>query len=163
MNFQALTPERLRDLANAAARVLIASFFIAVALGVVVDPNAIIKSDALSGMPNYLRWPSATFEMIAALSILLGFQTRMSVALLALYVFWSSFIFNYIPSNDLAIGSFWRDLAMIGGLLLLFAHGTGRFSIDYYLVREDMDEDNETSVQNMADIAQGHTEPAVTG
>ena len=135
MQAQSGSSDRLRDLANATARVLIASYFIAVALGVIIDPNGILKLEAFSNMPNYVRWPSASFEMLTAISILVGFQTRMSVALLALYVFWSSFIFNYIPSNDLAIGSFWRDLAMIGGLLLLFAHGTGRYSLDDYLLR----------------------------
>lgn len=147
--------EGLGDLATAMARILIASYFISVSLGFVLDPNGFIKHEALTTMPNYLRWPNSAFELVAAISILVGFQTRMAVALLALYVFWSSFIFNYVPGNSAAIGAFWRDLAMIGGLLMLFAHGTGRFSLDYYLNRQqqpDQDEP-EPDVVNMADIA----------
>lgn len=161
MSAQTISQDRLRDLATAIARVLIASFFIAVASGAVLDPSAIIKTNALAGMPDYLRWPSAGFEILAAVSIMVGFQTRMSVALLALYVFWSSFIFNYIPSNELAIGSFWRDLAMIGGLLMLFAHGTGRYSLDDYLARDPAgDTPEEPDLINMADIARRHPDMA---
>ncbi len=56
---------------------------------------------------------------------MIGFQTLTAAALLALYLFWSSFILNYSHGDPYAIGAFWRDLAMIGGLLMLFSHGPG--------------------------------------
>lgn len=125
--------ERMQQIAHATARVLISSYFVASAAGLIVDPNSMGQFLTLSEVPEYLLWPNAGFQFMAALAILVGFQTRMASALLALYLFWSSFILNYTPGDPVAIGAFWRDLAMIGGLLMLCSHGRGRYELDNLL------------------------------
>ncbi len=122
--------KKTQEVAHALARVLIASYFMAKAIGLIIDPSSMAQFLSLSNVPDYLRWPNAGFELLAALAIMVGFQTRMAAALLALYLFWSSFILNYTPGDPYAIGAFWRDLAMIGGLLMLFSHGRGRYAVD---------------------------------
>ena len=126
---------RSQEFAHAVARVIIASYFMAKAVGLIIDPTGMGQFLAISDVPDYLRWPNAGFEFIAALAIMVGFQTRMAAVLLALYLFWSSFILNYNPGDAYLIGAFWRDLAMIGGLLLLFSHGRGRYALDNWLLR----------------------------
>jgi putative oxidoreductase len=130
----------MHEFAHAAARVVIASYFAARALGLVVDPAGMQQFLMATDVPDYLLWPNSAFEFLAALAIMLGFQTRMASALLALYVFWSSFILNYVPGDPVALGVFWRDLALIGGLLLLFSHGRGAWALDNYLERRDLAE-----------------------
>jgi putative oxidoreductase len=130
MKGSAAKKKNMRDLGHASARVLIASYFVARSVGLIVDPASMGQFLAVSNVPDYLLWPNAGFELIAALAIMLGFQTRMAAALLALYLFWSSFILNYVPGDPIAIGAFWRDLAMIGGLLMLCSHGRGRYALD---------------------------------
>ncbi len=125
--------ERACRFAHTAARVIIASYFLAKGVGVIADPSGMTGFLALNEVPDYLRWPNQAFEVVAALAIMLGFQTRMAAALLAVYLFWSSFILNYIPGDPVALGAFWRDLALIGGLLLLFSHGRGSFALDNML------------------------------
>ena len=149
--------EHFGPLAMAVARVLIASYFIASAMGLIHDMNGMARFEAMAALPAYLSWPNYGFELVAALSILVGFQTRMAVALLAIYVFWSSFIFNYSPGDHMAIGAFWRDLGTIGGLLMIFAQGTGRYSLDYYFAKNTQAEEvvEDPDVVNMADIALG--------
>lgn len=128
---------RMHEFAYATARVLIASYFLAQGLGLIIDPNSMGQFMAISSVPDYLRWPNTGFELLASLAILVGFQTRMAAALLALYLFWSSFILNYIPGNPVAIGAFWRDLAIIGGLLMIFSHGRGCYALDNLLQKDD--------------------------
>jgi len=125
----------MQEFAHAIARVLIASYFLAKAIGLIFDPTGMAQFLSVSNVPDYLRWPNAGFEAMAAIAIMIGFQTRMAAALLALYVFWTSFILNYVPGDDYLLGAFWRDLAMIGGLLLLFSHGRGRYAVDNHLER----------------------------
>jgi putative oxidoreductase len=125
--------QKTQELAHATARVIIASYFMAKSLGLIIDPTGMGQFLAISNVPDYLRWPNAGFEFVAAFAIMLGFQTRMAAALLALYLFWSSFILNYTPGDPYLIGAFWRDLAMIGGLLLLFSHGRGAYALDNWL------------------------------
>lgn len=131
--------QKMQALGHAAARVLIASYFVARAIGLIIDPGSMGQFLAVSDVPDYLLWPNAGFELIAALAIMLGFQTRMAAALLALYVFWSSFILNYVPGDPISIGAFWRDLAMIGGLLMLCSHGRGRFALDNLFERKNIE------------------------
>jgi|GEM_PF-1653704 len=136
MTAVSLNQRQMQEIAHATARVLIASYFVASAAGLIVDPNSMGQFLSLSAVPDYLRWPNAGFQLVAALAIMFGFQTRLASALLALYIFWSSFILNYVPTDPVALGAFWRDLAMIGGLLLLFSHGRGRYAVDNYLLRQ---------------------------
>lgn len=134
--------QRINALAHALARVLIASYFMSRAAGLIIDPASMNQFLAVSDVPDYLRWPNAGFEFLAAFAIMIGFQTRTAAALLALYVFWSSFILNYTPGNAYAIGAFWRDLAMIGGLLLLFSHGRGCLAVDNLFQGAECDSDD---------------------
>ena len=127
--------EKMQEFAHATARVLISSYFMAKAIGLIIDPAGMEQFLAVSAVPDYLKWPNAGFELLAALAIMVGFQTRTAAALLALYLFWSSFILNYQPGDPYAIGAFWRDLAMIGGLLMLFSHGRGAYALDNFFQR----------------------------
>ncbi len=136
MNSVQRKQRQMQEFAHATARVLIASYFIAAGGGVIVDPNSMGRFLSLSAVPGYLIWPNAAFQIVAALAILVGFQTRLASALLALYLFWSSFILNYVPGDPLALGAFWRDLAMIGGLLMLFSHGRGCYALDNFLLKQ---------------------------
>lgn len=132
--------QKMHEVAHAVARVILASYFAAKALGLIIDPAGMQQFLIATEVPEYLRWPNAAFEFMAALAIMAGFQTRMASALLALYVFWSSFILNYVPGDPVALGMFWRDLALIGGLLLLFSHGRGRYALDNFLEVRDEEE-----------------------
>jgi len=132
MKAEKFTQQQMQEFAHATARVLISSYFVASSVGLIIDPSSMGQFLSVSAVPDYLLWPNAGFQLIAALAIMVGFQTRMASALLALYLFWSSFILHYTPGDPIAIGAFWRDLAMIGGLLLLFSHGRGRYALDNY-------------------------------
>jgi len=141
----------VQEFAHATARVLIASYFMAKALGLIIDPTGMEHILAISHVPDYFRWPNTGFEFLAALAIMVGFQTRTAASLLALYLFWSSFILHYTPSDPIAIGIFWRDLAMIGGLLLLFSHGRGKYALDNWFLKTHAPEMDEPALSPRED------------
>lgn len=152
---------KMRRIAHASARVLISSYFLARGTGLIVDPNSMQQFLLLTGVPEYLLWPNAAFEIMAAFAIMIGFQTRTAAALLALFVFWSSFILNYSPGDSYAIGAFWQDLAMIGGLLMLFSHGRGSYALDNILqnradrkaaMQEDTDDIQTSEIAEEAEV-----------
>jgi len=128
---------QVSGLIHTAARIVIGSFFIGKAVGIVADPNGMGQYLVLGETPGYLVWSNIAFEFVAAFSIIIGLQTRLAAGLLALYLFWSSYILNYSPGNVDAIGAFWSDLAMIGGLLLLISHGRAGYSVDNVLNERD--------------------------
>jgi len=143
MSAMSFSQDQMRKIAHAVARVLIGSFLLAKSIGLVIDPAGMEQYLAILDVPDYLMWPNTGFMVLASLAIIIGFQTRLAAALMALYIFWTSFILNYRPGDPVAIGAFWGDLAMIGGLLMLFSHGRGCLALDSFLARWTDEKDAE--------------------
>lgn len=100
--------------AQVITRLLIVSYFVAIALG------QITAMDVSRMAETFLPPAQASFVMnglILTLSfmILFGFFRRPAALVLALIVFWSSYLTLFSGGG---IEAFWRDLALIGGLLL---------------------------------------------
>lgn len=117
------------DLATLLARILIACYYMAAGLGLLPVPGALSAADA-AGLPVLLTFSDTAFQVVAAALILIGFQARLAAALLALYVFWSSFIFNFQPGIPEAMAAFMKDFVVVAGLIIIMAQGEGRFSLD---------------------------------
>jgi len=126
---------RVNGILYVAARVMIATFFIGKAIGLISDPNGMGQFLMQSNVPQYLLWPNVAFEFIAAFSIMIGLQTRLAAGLLAIYLFWSSYMLHFATGNIESVGMFWRDLALIGGLVLILSHRHSKFAIDNVLIR----------------------------
>ncbi|MDA9865341.1 hypothetical protein N9C96_01555 [bacterium] len=95
-------------------RLIIISYFIAVALNII--PGAEVRRLAEPFMPA----PYASYTMSAVVltlcgMVLLGIWCRAAALVLALVVFWTSYISLYSGGE---LDAFWRDLALIGALLL---------------------------------------------
>lgn len=106
------------DVALAAARMLIASYFIAKATGFVVDSD----TDALISVilpSDTAAWASAGFVYLTAFFVMVGRYTRGAALLLATYSVWSSIVANVAPSGKADVSELWSDLAMVGALLLV--------------------------------------------
>lgn len=112
---------RAIEIFQAFGRMVIGSYFIAKSSGLILDSGTAEIVFSSGTIPGYLILGSLVLEFIAAFFVLIGYQTAMSAGVLALYVFWTSFIFNYIPGDMDAISIFWKDLAMVGGLIMVIA------------------------------------------
>lgn len=108
---------------QAVVRVLISLYFIALGAGLISGTEpAILLYAFLPALPAKLL-AGALFVTLAS-CILIGFKRRHSALLLAIVMFWSSYVVMLAlpPAQDL--GGFWRDLALIGGLILTYADTT---------------------------------------
>ena len=89
------------------------------------------------GMPaaELLIWPAALFELIAAAMLALGWKARWAALALAAYSAISTLIFHAywsVPADQVLDQQthFMKNVAIVGGLLFVFAHGSSRFSIE---------------------------------
>ncbi|MGB6978812.1 MAG: DoxX family protein [Candidatus Acidiferrales bacterium] len=78
---------------------------------------------------------AAAIEIIGGLFVLVGFQTRVSAWVLALYLIPTTLIFhNFWAMQGMDRmdnqGHFLKNFAIIGGLLILASYGAGGFSVD---------------------------------
>ena len=89
------------------------------------------------GMPaaDLLIWPAAVFELIAGALLVLGWKARWAALALAVYSAISALIFHRywsVPADQVLDQQthFMKNVAIIGGLLFVFAHGSARFSVE---------------------------------
>jgi len=100
-------------------RVLIASYFLAVAVGFVPGTDPTILFKYLLPAPHSAVLGTAVAVSLSFL-ILTGFALRTSVLLMSLGIFWSSYLTALELGLSEQLGYFWRDLALIAALMLTY-------------------------------------------
>jgi putative oxidoreductase len=88
--------------------------------------------------PEFFAWLSSGIELVAGLALILGLATRYSSLLLLLYVIVATVIahryWEYPAAGQAAqYNNLIKNLSIMGGLVLLYVTGAGRFSIDGWL------------------------------
>jgi putative oxidoreductase len=121
------------------ARILIAQLFFLTALN--ASPTAGYLTSL--GVPSPALWSSVAIavEWIIAFSLIFGVATRYGALLGILYVIIATALahryWEYPQAQQVGqYTNFIKNIAIIGGLLLLFVYGAGRFSIDRMLSRD---------------------------
>ena len=120
-----------------AARLLLATLFLIFGWRKLRDFSGTVSQMVQLGVPTpALAAGVATFmELPVAFSIAVGAFTRPSALLLFLYTlgtalighrYWTMTGADYVDSMD----SFYKNLSIMGGFLLLYITGAGKFSID---------------------------------
>ena len=114
-------------------RIFISSLFIVEAIKKFFSPDEgmIYMSDY--GVPEILFYPSLIFEFVVPLILIVGFKTRFFASLLFLFVLSVTVIFHTDFSNNMQMISFLKNLAIMGGLLIIISNKPQMCSIDYYL------------------------------
>ena len=90
--------------------------------------NVPVEYAASKGFPAAVTWIGYTMKVVAAFAIVVGFQTRLAALGLVLFTLITAFFFHAPWASEGY--TFWKEVSMIGGLLLLAAVGPGELSVD---------------------------------
>ena len=123
-----------------AARLVLATLFLIFGRRKLRDYSGTVSQMVQLGVPTPVLATvvSIFMELPVAFAVALGAFTRPSAALMALYVlgtalighrYWTVEGADFVDSLD----GFYKDLSIMGGFLLLFMTGAGRYSIDALL------------------------------
>jgi putative oxidoreductase len=124
------------------ARILMGWIFVRSGLGKLIDINAFIATMPGRGLPGWLGYVAAPLEFFGGIALILGLATRYVAALLLLFViiatlsshrYWE---FTEVAARRAQDNNFYKNLAIMGGLVFVFVTAGGRFSIDRQLVRK---------------------------
>ena len=74
------------------------------------------------GLPGGLAIPTGLFELIAGLCLVLGLMTRIASILLAGFTLLAAVLFHNNLADPMQSAMFLKNVAIAGGLLLVFAH-----------------------------------------
>ena len=82
------------------------------------------------GMPGIFLIPAIALEIIAPISIIIGYKVKISAALLSLFCIATAIIFHNNFSNQMQFISFMKNIGLAGGFLFLAINGAKDFSLD---------------------------------
>ncbi len=119
------------------ARILLALMFILAGLSKFAGLEGTAGYIASKGlpMPAVLAFLTAVLEVVAGLALAVGFLARPAALALALFTLAASLLFHgfwAMPADQAYVQQlmFMKNLAVVGGLLLVFSFGAGPASID---------------------------------
>ena len=118
-------------------RLLLALLFLPAGLSKISGFAGTVAYIASKGMP----MPTAAavvaivLEIVAPLALIAGFGTRWAALVLAGFTLVATFIFHNfwaMPAEQVMMQQlmFFKNIAVVGGLLMLAAHGAGAWSMD---------------------------------
>ncbi len=119
-----------REAALLAGRLLLAMLFLHEAWSKLAAYPAAVAYAAAFGVPSMLMPPAVALEIAGGIAILLGCYARAAALLLAAFCIATAILFHAKLGDRNQLLHFEKDLAIAGGLLVLFAHGAGAWALD---------------------------------
>jgi putative oxidoreductase len=119
------------------ARILISAIFLVSGFAKLTDPAGAVGYMNMAGVPyaDTLVYVAGLAEILGGLSLLVGFMTRIGALGLFLFLIPTTLYFHAFwnmtgADAKMQMVNFMKNLAIMGGLLAIYAWGPGRYSID---------------------------------
>ena len=124
--------EGVRKYSPVIGRVLIALIFVLSGLGKIMNFDGTLGFMQSVGIPftAFALVIVIAIELLGGIFLILGLKTKWVAGTLIIYTAIAALIFhtNFADQNQMA--HFMKNLAIIGGLILIANYGPGRFSLD---------------------------------
>ena len=100
-------------------------------------------------------------ELVGIVCLLIGYQARPAAFVMATYLFILSVLLHNFWSHSagqsemasmIAQTEFMKNMGILGGLLMITAYGTGRFSLEDFLRRRKEDECQSGAIREAASV-----------
>jgi putative oxidoreductase len=124
-------------------RVLLSAIFLMSGFHKITDFQGTVETMqkmGLTQMTTALAVGAIVFEVVGGLSLLLGYRTRLGAVMLVLFLIPTTLTFHAfwaVPAEQqqMQMIHFLKNLAILGGLLMVVSHGSGPLSLDSRLAR----------------------------
>ena len=120
-------------------RIFIGWIFVRSGYGKIFDIPAYAATFPARGLPTFLAYIAVPAEFFGGLALMFGFATRYAVLVMVVFMLVATFSSHrYWEFADAAArraqdSNFYKNIAILGGIFLLFACGAGRLSVDAWL------------------------------
>ena len=131
-------PKPVMEAAALAGRLLLAALFLHEAWSKLTAYSAAVAYSEAFGVPGVLLPLAIAVEAAGGLLILLGYWARPAALALAGFCVATAVLFHAKLGNRNELLHFEKDLAIAGGLLVLFARGAGAWALDALWRRRPM-------------------------
>ena len=114
-------------------RIFLAALFLIEGVGKLFMQEQVIMYMEDYGVPSMLFIPAVVVEILFPLFLIIGYKTRLTALVMALFTFTVAIIFHTDFTEGTQMVFFLKDLAIAGGFMIIFAYGPNRISLDYFL------------------------------
>ena len=121
---------RVGNIAELSGRILLAALFLLSGFGKLGAYAATTAYMTSVGVPGALLPVVIGTEVLGAVAIIVGWQTRTVAFLLAGFTLLSAALFHNSFSDQIQMIMFLKNVSIAGGFLLLVANGAGTLSLD---------------------------------
>lgn len=122
--------EKLNPWLELAGRIFLVTLFIVSGLGKIPGYEATVGYMQAKGLPGLLLPAVIVVELLGGLAVAIGFRTRLAAFLLAGFTLLTLVFFHNPLVDPGEQVMFLKNLALIGGLLIVIRHGAGPLSLD---------------------------------
>ena len=126
-----------KDVAALAGRVLLALMFVLAGYGKIGGFEGVTSAIASKGLPlpPVAAGIALVVELVGGLMLVVGWKARWAALAIAIFTLFASIFFHdFWTMTDQAARTnqlmFLKNIGVIGGMLMVFAFGPGRYSID---------------------------------
>ena len=105
-------------------RIFISVLFLVSAYNKIFSINGTMGWMEGFGVPGFLLYPVIVLEIILPIFIIIGYQARVSAAILAAFCLLTAVIFHFDFSEQMQVIAFLKNLGLAGGFLFIVANGT---------------------------------------
>ena len=119
----------MSNLIDFIGRLFISALFLLSAYNKILSIDGTMSWMEGFGIPGLLLYPTIALEIILPLSIIIGYQARISAGLLAVFCIGTAFIFHYNFTDQMQTIAFLKNIGLAGGFLFIVVNGTKDWSI----------------------------------
>ena len=114
-------------------RIFLSTLFLIEGINKIFNYESTIAYMENFNVPEYLAIPAIIVEILFPLLLIVGYQTKTSALVLAIFTLATALIFHTDFTNQMQLISFLKNFAIAGGFLIIFVNGAGKYSIDHKL------------------------------
>jgi putative oxidoreductase len=120
----------MSNLLDLIGRIFISALFLLSAYNKILNYSGTIDWMEGFGIPGFLLGPTIILEIILPLFIIIGYKTRLSSILLALFSIATAVIFHSDFADQMQMIAFLKNIGLAGGFLFIAVNGPKDWAVE---------------------------------
>ena len=112
-------------------RIFLSMIFLLEGVAKIFNSEGTVQYMENFNVPGYLLIPAIIIEILFPILLIIGYKTKFSALVLSLFTLILAVIFHTDFSNQMQFISFFKNIAIAGGFLIIFINRAGKYSIDH--------------------------------
>ena len=114
-------------------RIFLSMLFLIEGINKIFNYEGTIQYMESFGVLEYLAIPAIILEILFPLLLIIGYQTKIAALVIAIFTIVVATIFHTNFDDHIQFITFFKDIAIAGGFLIIFVNGAGKYSVDHKL------------------------------